>query len=380
MPRTVKTPPQFDAIFDKAEDNFGRFFQAWRNDPTKGSIEISGERFVLVRGAALSIEFFEIVKRLFTHSEQDATGIACQVLFDIGHAVGKADASHFHKSMGLSDPISKLSAGPIYFAHAGWAFVDISEKSNPEPNENYYLLYDHPYSFEADAWIRAGKKSDFPVCVMNAGYSSGWCEESFGIPLVATELSCRARGDEACRFIMAPPDRIEAHVADYLGHPRERADNDPDKEIWRSFRRDWAKEEMLEKALRNSESRYRTLFEISPDAVTMWDMNSAIQAVNRRAVELLGYEKPEDLIGKSWHDLIVPEDLHVAAEPIERVAEERRATQDEFRMKRKTGVASSPRAGQIRSWTPRGRPSISSGRSAISRRTNERRRRCELPR
>ena len=31
---------------------------------------------------------------------------------------------------------------------------------------------------------------------MNAGYSSGWCEESFGVTLVASEILCQAKGDD----------------------------------------------------------------------------------------------------------------------------------------------------------------------------------------
>jgi signal transduction histidine kinase/ActR/RegA family two-component response regulator len=50
---------------------------------------------------------------------------------------------------------------------------------------------------------------------MNAGYSSGWCEESFGIKLVASEILCRARGDEHCRFIMAHPSNIEDRLNAY---------------------------------------------------------------------------------------------------------------------------------------------------------------------
>ncbi len=97
---------------------------------------------------------------------------------------------------------------------------NISAESNPSPDENYYLLYDHPYSFESDSWLNAKKPSTHPVCVMNTGYSSGWCEHAFGLPLVATEILCRAKGDEACRFIMAPPDRIRDHVARYVErHP-----------------------------------------------------------------------------------------------------------------------------------------------------------------
>jgi signal transduction histidine kinase len=50
---------------------------------------------------------------------------------------------------------------------------------------------------------------------MNAGYSSGWCEESFGLPLVSVEVECAAARGKRCRFIMAPPSRIEEHLARY---------------------------------------------------------------------------------------------------------------------------------------------------------------------
>jgi signal transduction histidine kinase len=127
--------------------------------------------------------------------------------------------------MGVQDPIEKLSAGPIHFSHTGWAFVDIFAESKPTPDENYYLIYDHPFSFEADAWEKSGKNSTFCVCAMNAGYSSGWCEESFGIPLVASEIMCKARGDSTCRFIMAQPARIKQYLQEYLREHPEISDN-----------------------------------------------------------------------------------------------------------------------------------------------------------
>jgi len=71
--------------------------------------------------------------------------------------------------------IEKLSAGPVHFSHSGLAFVNIYSESKPTPDENFHLIYDHPFSFESDAWEKKGKKPDFPVCVMNAGYSTGCC-------------------------------------------------------------------------------------------------------------------------------------------------------------------------------------------------------------
>ncbi|HRN44574.1 MAG TPA: hypothetical protein PLH20_07300, partial [Flavobacterium sp.] len=45
-----------------------------------------------------------------------------------------------------------------HFAFSGWAYVEISPESRLSPDENFFLLYHHPYSFEADSWLRDHKK------------------------------------------------------------------------------------------------------------------------------------------------------------------------------------------------------------------------------
>src|SRR4030042_1703318 len=221
MLKTVKVPEQFEPIFQKAQEYVSDYFSLKMEDVSKGKIEIFDERYILVRAASMSVDFFDTIKEMFKDlGQEEASAMARSLLFDLAHAIGKMDARSFHRKMCVIDPIEKLSAGPIHFAYTGWAFVDISAESKPTPNEDYYLLYDHPFSFEADAWEKSGKKSSSCVCAMNAGYSSGWCEESFGIPLVASEIMCKARGDSACRFIMAQPSKIKQYLQEYLqGHP-----------------------------------------------------------------------------------------------------------------------------------------------------------------
>jgi signal transduction histidine kinase len=220
MPRTVDVPAPFAPIFLRAEEYVRRYFADRVENPEAASVQISGERYLLVRAASLSVEFFDLVTSLYADKGPvEAASVATNLLFDIAHAIGSADARAFGARMKLTDPIERLSAGPIHFSFAGWAFVRIFPESNPAPDDSYYLIYDHPFSFESDAWRRQGRRAEFPVCVMNAGYSSGWCEESFGLPLVAAEVACQARGDAECRFIMAPPHRIEEHLARYrAGH------------------------------------------------------------------------------------------------------------------------------------------------------------------
>jgi two-component system cell cycle sensor histidine kinase/response regulator CckA len=211
--KTVRVPQFLEEVFAQAEDTVARYFAARHDDPAHGTIEISGERYVLVRAASLSVEFFRLVGDLFGEGRDDeAVDFARNILFDLAHALGKSDARRFADRMGVDDPVAKMASGPVHFAHTGWAFVDIHPDSKPVPDPSFYIRYDHPYSFESQAWLDADESADFPVCIMNAGYSSGWCEESFGVPLVACELLCRGRGDDVCRFVMGHPDRLEEYV------------------------------------------------------------------------------------------------------------------------------------------------------------------------
>ncbi len=199
--------------FRAAEATVKTYFSDIRMRPSEGTIEISGERYVLVRASAFSKDFLDSILHLYKdRSQSEAFGIGRDFLFDISHAIGINDAKAFHAKMNVTDPLSRLSAGPVHFAYTGWAFVDILPDSTPTPDDHYFLHYHHPYSFEADAWVRAGVKSEAPVCIMSAGYSTGWCQESFGLPLTAVEVSCRAKGDAQCTFVMSPPHKINEHL------------------------------------------------------------------------------------------------------------------------------------------------------------------------
>jgi signal transduction histidine kinase/predicted hydrocarbon binding protein len=218
---TVSVPAPFRPLFLSAQDYVARYFARKVANPKRGTISISGERYILVRAASMSVEFFDLVMSLYRDKgKREARAVANNLLFDLAHAIGKADAKTFHRRMKVKDPIEKLSAGPIHFSFAGWAYVHIHAESRPSADDEFFLIYDHPYSFESDAWRRRGRRSEVPVCIMNAGYSSGWCEESFGVPLVAVEVECLASRGDRCRFVMAPPSRVEEHVARYLGRRR----------------------------------------------------------------------------------------------------------------------------------------------------------------
>ncbi|MES2567470.1 MAG: histidine kinase dimerization/phosphoacceptor domain -containing protein [Bacteroidota bacterium] len=211
--KTVKVPKNIEPLFDSASEVVKKYFQSFTADPGLSKIEVNGQRYILMRAESLANDFLNNIVRLYSDlPANESLKIGRNLLFDFAHLIGIEDAKNFHKKMKLKDPLSKLSAGPVHFAYTGWASVDILPESNPSPDNDFYIKYHHPYSFEADSWIQSKQKTNFPVCSMNAGYSSGWCEQSYGFELTSVEITCRAKGDKNCTFIMAPPNRI----AEYL--------------------------------------------------------------------------------------------------------------------------------------------------------------------
>jgi PAS domain S-box-containing protein len=61
-----------------------------------------------------------------------------------------------------------------------------------------------------------------------------------------------------------------------------------------------------EEALRESETKYRTLIETSPDAITVTDLEGKIVFANQQAFRLYGAKREAELIGKSAFEMIAP--------------------------------------------------------------------------
>ncbi|PHR47338.1 MAG: hypothetical protein COA32_07920 [Fluviicola sp.] len=213
LDNVFSSPKDYEEMFLHIQDKFSDYFNDKTFYPSEGKIEINNERYILMRSSSISYDFFQgLMGLLEENGENSSFELAADMLFDIAHIIGKKDASKYHKALKLKDPLHKLSAGPVHFAFTGWANVEILPDSNPVANENFVLKYNHKNSFEAEAWISAGKTTHEAVCAMSAGYSSGWCEESFGIPLIAVEVTCKAKNDSECTFIMAPPNKISKYL------------------------------------------------------------------------------------------------------------------------------------------------------------------------
>jgi len=81
---------------------------------------------------------------------------------------------------------------------------------------------------------------------------------------------------------------------------------------------DITEQRLVEERLRSSETLYKTMLKLSPDAIVMSDTNGIIQDLSEKACELYGTHDPYDLIGKSSFEFIHPDEREKAARGLQR--------------------------------------------------------------
>ncbi len=92
-----------------------------------------------------------------------------------------------------------------------------------------------------------------------------------------------------------------------------------------------------EVALRESEELYRNLVEISPDVITLTDLNGIIRFSSHAGPALHGFKSMDDLIGTSAFDIIAPEDRQRAIDNAKIVLETGEIRQVEYNLLRVNG-------------------------------------------
>lgn len=206
MTRTVTVPAPFEPLFAKAEEYVDQFFKTQVADPTKGTIHVGGQRYVLVRGESVFGALYDSLAAAFGDEQ------SYELIYNMARVIGRTDSETFSAERRITDPNERLSTGPVHFAYTGWAYVNIFETSRPSPDEEYFLHYEHPNTFESEVYRARDRRADRPICFFSAGYSAGWCSAAYGVEVHAREVTCIARGDARCEFVMAPYDRLDEHA------------------------------------------------------------------------------------------------------------------------------------------------------------------------
>lgn len=200
--RAAEVPPELSSVFEKARESVKEYFDSLKSMPARGRVEVSRDRFILARTDSLSLVLRNVLTEIYGEHGSD------QLLYAFGKAVGRTEARKFFDKFGLKDPLEKFGFGPTYFSFSGWAFVNLLYPTNPVADETFLLVFANQQSFEAEGFLSEGEKTQKAICHINAGYLTGWCEESFGIPLETRELFCSARGDALDLFLMAHRKKI----------------------------------------------------------------------------------------------------------------------------------------------------------------------------
>jgi two-component system response regulator HydG len=123
-----------------------------------------------------------------------------RILSRFGYYWGEDDAAVVDRVFQWDDVTEWLKAGPRLHELQGVARVEVkSLEVSPEGKYRMEVIWHD--SVEADEHLIELGVSPEASCWILQGYASGYASRCLGKPVYFTEVSCRARGDDACRAV-----------------------------------------------------------------------------------------------------------------------------------------------------------------------------------
>jgi PAS domain S-box-containing protein len=94
--------------------------------------------------------------------------------------------------------------------------------------------------------------------------------------------------------------------------------------------RDITDQKLAEEKLSKSEDMYRSILNASPDDITVTNLEGTITLVSSSAYKIFGYEREDQLLGRSLFDLVAPEDHERARANIQLMFQENDVQEGEY--------------------------------------------------
>ncbi len=109
---------------------------------------------------------------------------------------------------------------------------------------------------------------------------------------------------------------------------------------WVNVSRDITERKRAEDAVRESEQRFRLIFESIVDGLTVTDLNGNIVDINEAALQLHGYSEKQEIIGKNTIEYMVAEAdrKRTVEEALEAIGQDRPLSRAEYRLQRADGT------------------------------------------
>ncbi|MEN8148535.1 MAG: ATP-binding protein [Planctomycetota bacterium] len=266
-----------------------------------GNVQFGTERFLLFSARAMGLlrqELYDVLGPIMAH----------ELLFRFGFHDGSNAARAARERMPDGEPDVLLSAGPLVQSLEGAARVKVTEYDrDPDGELTIRGLWEDSYEVEQVLGIWGAVP--WTACWVLTGFASGFVSEILQKDYLCIESSCRARGDDECRFELIPAERFPG-LAKKVRALRE----------GRGFKERMQPtiDRLSERAFTSSAFLSQILHD-SADAVLTVDDNDVIRTFNRGAEALLGYAADE-AIGRNF-SFLVPEDLQARGE-IEKIKSE----------------------------------------------------------
>lgn len=167
--------------------------------PENGSILFGDNRMLLFRMEALAT-----LRKLL--GEQLGERLSRGILSQFGYRCGSEDHKTLSKLYDWETEIDELASGPVIHTWEGIVKAEPTKIEFDRATGHFHMQGTWTSSYEAAIHLAELGSSNEPVCHTLTGYASGWCSSFFGRPLLAVEPTCRARGDDTCRFEIKPID------------------------------------------------------------------------------------------------------------------------------------------------------------------------------